>query len=149
MTNLIIREIDADVLKIVGVAKLRRLVSHLTDPPFDEHRIDVEPAVRSEHCRVIGIFQADELFGIITVSVYDTVSGRHAWLEDLVVDPSARGRGIGYALTEAAVGIARRSDAVKVSSTVGLHRTGSHAIHGRLGFEAQDSTLYVLRLTDG
>ena len=44
-----------------------------------------------------------EVAGMLSLAWYDVPSGRCAWIEDVVVDAAARGRGAGRALVEAAL----------------------------------------------
>ena len=51
-----------------------------------------------------------QIVGMTSLSTFDVPTGRHAWIEDVVVDDSARGQGVGEALTRAASGALARSE---------------------------------------
>ena len=48
-----------------------------------------------------------EIVGTLTLVTFLIPTGLRAWIEDVVVDEAARGRGVGAALTQAAVRLAR------------------------------------------
>ena len=50
---------------------------------------------------------AGEILGAMILVLFPLASGLRAWIEDVVVDEAARGRGIGAALNRRAIEIAR------------------------------------------
>jgi len=72
--------------------------------------------------------------GTTTLVVYPTASNVLARIEDVVVDAAARGRGIGAALTLAAIELARQAGAVQVELNSGDHRQAAIRLYTRLGF---------------
>ena len=72
-------------------------------------------------------------FALFTRS-YSTWRGRPGlWLEDLYVTPEARGRGIGRALLEALIGIARQRGHGRVEWSVLDWNVEAHAFYRTLG----------------
>jgi ribosomal protein S18 acetylase RimI-like enzyme len=65
-----------------------------------------------------------------------------AWIEDVVVDERARGRGAGAALTREAIRIAAESGARTVDLTSRPSREAANRMYRRLGFEARETTVY-------
>jgi ribosomal protein S18 acetylase RimI-like enzyme len=59
----------------------------------------------------------DSVLGMLTLAVFRIPTGVRAWIEGVVVDESARGRGIGEALTLRAVELAREAGARSVELT--------------------------------
>jgi ribosomal protein S18 acetylase RimI-like enzyme len=57
-----------------------------------------------------------------------------AYLEELYVTPTARRRGLGRALVEAAMDHARRAGAVRMDLGTGMEDTPARALYERLGF---------------
>jgi ribosomal protein S18 acetylase RimI-like enzyme len=87
----------------------------------------------------------DSVLGTLTLAVFRIPTGVRAWIEDVVVDESARGRGIGEALTMRAVEIARDAGARSVELTSRPTREAANRLYRRLGFEERETN--VLRLT--
>ena len=65
-----------------------------------------------------------------------------AHIEDVVVDSSARGHGVGEALNQAALAEARSSGAVTVDLTSRPSREAANRLYQRLGFVQRDTNVY-------
>jgi len=86
------------------------------------------------------------LAGSLTLAFYRIPTGLKAWIEDVVVDESARGQGVGEALNTAAIEEARRRGAKNVSLTSRASREAANRLYQRLGFEPYETNLYRLKL---
>jgi len=69
----------------------------------------------------------------------------HAWLPDLVVTESARGRGIGRALLAEAMGAAAAHGAKQLSLESGRTRTAAHDLYRSCGFSQTGETYRMVR----
>lgn len=81
--------------------------------------------------------------GTLTLVWYDAPSGRKAWIEDVVVDGAARGRGVGEALVRAALERAAAVGAEKVSLTSNPARRAAHGLYRKMGFTPAATALFV------
>jgi ribosomal protein S18 acetylase RimI-like enzyme len=86
-----------------------------------------------------------EIVGTLTLVMFPTPTGLRAWVEDVVVDNEARGGGVGAALTNEAVAIARAAGARTVDLTSRPAREAANRLYVRLGFALRDSQVYRLR----
>ena len=80
--------------------------------------------------------------GSLTLAFYRIPTGLKAWIEDVVVDESARGLGVGEALNVAAIDEARQRGAKNVSLTSRPSREAANRLYLRLGFEPYETNLY-------
>ncbi len=64
-----------------------------------------------------------------------------AWIEDAVVDGSARGQGLGGLLVREAIAVARRAGARTVDLTSRPDRDGANALYVQEGFKLRESNL--------
>ena len=69
-------------------------------------------------------------------------TGVRAWIEDVVVDTSARGKGAGEALTRAALERAAELGAKTVDLTSRPSREAANRLYQRVGFVLRQSNLY-------
>ena len=80
--------------------------------------------------------------GSLTLAFYRIPTGLKAWIEDVVVDESARGLGVGEALNVAAIDESRQRGAKNVSLTSRSSREAANRLYQRLGFEPYETNLY-------
>lgn len=86
------------------------------------------------------------IVGLLSVAFYDVPSGRKAWIEDVVVDAAARGRGVGEALVRAALDMAREQRAARVMLTSNAARQAAHRLYRRMGFVRYETDCFRLDL---
>jgi ribosomal protein S18 acetylase RimI-like enzyme len=84
----------------------------------------------------------DAIVGTLTLVIFPNPTGLRAHIEDVVVDGSSRGQGIGAALTQEALRLAQAAGARTVDLTSRPDRTSANRLYQRLGFEARDSQVY-------
>jgi ribosomal protein S18 acetylase RimI-like enzyme len=84
------------------------------------------------------------IVGALTLVMFPIPTGWRAWIEDVVVDESARGQGVGAALTREAVRLARADGARTVDLTSRPSREAANRLYERLGFQLRDSKVYRL-----
>jgi len=86
------------------------------------------------------------LVGSLTLAVFRIPTGVRAWIEDVVVDDSARGSGAGEALVAAAVERAGSLGARTIDLTSRPSREAANRLYVRLGFEERSTNVYRFSL---
>ncbi len=89
-----------------------------------------------------------EIVGSLTLVVFPIPTGIRAWIEDVVVDEAARGRGVGEALNRTALDRARRAGARTVDLTSRPSREAANRLYQRIGFEPRETNVYRIALED-
>jgi ribosomal protein S18 acetylase RimI-like enzyme len=138
-------EIEIEIAEAVTdelVAAFARLIPQLSSsspPPGadDLNAIVADPYSTLYLARIDG-----QIVGSLTLAMYQIPTGLKAWIEDVVVDESARGRGIGEALSAAARDEAGRRGAKDVSLTSRPFRESANRLYQRLGFEPYETNVY-------
>ena len=82
------------------------------------------------------------IVGSLTLALFRVPTGLRAWIEDVVVDESARGAGAGEALVTAALARAGAEGAKSVDLTSRPSREGANRLYVRLGFETRQTNIY-------
>ena len=82
------------------------------------------------------------ILGSMTLVVFRIPTGVRAWIEDVVVDEAARGRGVGEALNREALALAARLGARTVDLTSRPGREAANRLYQRLGFEVRETNVY-------
>ncbi len=88
-----------------------------------------------------------QIVGSLTLALFRLPTGLRAWIEDVVVDAAARGRGVGEALNLAALERARAAGARTVDLTSRPSREAANRLYQRLGFSERDTNVYRYQLT--
>ena len=85
------------------------------------------------------------IVGILTLIVYRVPTGIRARVEDVVVDETMRGKGIGEALVRYALNMARDMGADGVALTSNPRREAANRLYQRLGFKPWQTNLYFYK----
>ena len=86
--------------------------------------------------------QKDRIVGTLTLVLFRIPTGVRAWIEDVVVDESARRCGVGELLCRAAIERARSAGARNVDLTSRSARKAANRLYRRLGFSLRQTNLY-------
>jgi len=87
--------------------------------------------------------------GMLTLVTFEIPTAVRAWIEDVVVDESARGRGVAAALVQAALDGATARGASTVELTSRPDREAANRLYVRLGFETRATNVYRRTLDAG
>lgn len=87
-----------------------------------------------------------KIVGSLTLATFRIPTGLRAWIEDVVVDSTARGHGVGEALNNAALDEARTRGAVTVDLTSRPSREAANRLYQRLGFVQRETNVYRYKL---
>lgn len=124
------------------------LIPQLTSSSPAPNRAALEQIVNNENTILFLALDTDDgaVLGTLTLATYRVPTGLKAWIEDVVVDVGARGRGVGAALSEAALDKARDMGAKGVELTSRASREAAHRLYRRIGFEVRETTVFKYRL---
>ena len=125
------------------VAAFDRLIPQLSrsnPPPNHEQLVGI---VESDASTLL-IARDDDgtILGSMTLVLCRIPTGLRAWIEDVVVDASARGRGIGRLVNERALEIARDAGATTVDLTSRPSREPANRLYQRMGFIERETNVY-------
>ena len=128
---------DPDLVR--AVTELLPQLSRSAPPPTLEQlaRIVADPATT--------LFVAEEdgrVVGMLTLAAFEIPTGRRAWIEDVVTEGAARGKGVASALVNAALAQAAELGARTVDLTSRPDREDANRLYVRLGFEQRATNVY-------
>lgn len=126
-------------------AAMASLVPQLSSSSAIPTRAELEEIVSSDATHLLIARDLDwsgSILGAMTLVVFRIPTGVRAWIEDVVVDGGARGRGVGNALNLAAIEIARRRGAKTVDLTSRPSREAANRLYQRIGFVQRDTNVY-------
>ena len=136
------RVTEADEALAEAVA---RLVPQLSPKRAPAGIVELVQLVATPGTSLIVARDGDHVIGMLTLIVYRVPTGLRAWIHDVVVDETARGRGVGEALAREALQQAADAGAISVELTTRQEREAANRLYRRLGFEQRETNVYVWR----
>ena len=128
---------SADVL-----AACHRLIPQLSSSSAPVSAQELEEIIESDTTVLFAARSGQEIVGLLTLAIFRIPTGVRAWIEDVVVDNQARGKGVGDALNRAALAEAERRGAKTVDLTSRPSREAANRLYQRLGFKQRDTNVY-------
>jgi ribosomal protein S18 acetylase RimI-like enzyme len=124
------------------VEAIRRLLPQLTEartpPTLDQLR-----EVVSNQTVLVARDADGAVLGTLTFVLYRVSSGLKGRIEDVIVDESARGRGVGEALVQAGMRRAAEAGVLMLELTSMPYRESANRLYKRLGFVRRPTNVYV------
>jgi ribosomal protein S18 acetylase RimI-like enzyme len=119
---------------------LNRILPQLSSsaPPLTLEQLD-------EICVNDTVFIARDgaaIVGSLTLVIFRLPTGLRAWIEDVVVDEAARGKGVGEKLNKAAIKATFDSGARTLDLTSRPSREAANRLYQKLGFKARETNVY-------
>lgn len=116
-------------------------------PQLSRSKPSVEPAelaalVKHPANTVLIARLDDRIVGTLTLVMFPLLTGVRAWIEDVVVDESVRGAGVGKALTVEAVRLAKQAGARTIDLTSRPVREAAHRLYESAGFQVRETSVY-------
>ncbi|MDH3752575.1 MAG: GNAT family N-acetyltransferase [Acidimicrobiia bacterium] len=124
------------------VAAFERLIPQLSSSNPPPSRDVLAEIIASDASVLLVARDGGRIVGSLTLVLFRIPTGMRAWIEDVVVDTAARGRGVGRALNEAAVAMADAAGATTVDLTSRPSREAANRLYQRLGFVRRDTNVY-------
>ncbi len=138
-----VRSVDDDV-----VASLNGLLPQLSSGARQVTAQALRDVVEAPGTSLLVARVDGAIVGSAAVVVYGIPSGTHAWVEDVVVDGSARGAGVGEALVRAALAESAARGARTVDLTSGPSREAAIRLYQRLGFRRRKTSVFRYTAAD-
>jgi len=147
------REYSKDTMSAVNVtpvvvasdeilAACHRLIPQLSSSSRPITLAELAEIVEGEHTVLFAARSGAEIVGLLTLVVFRIPTAVRAWIEDVVIDESARGSGVGEALSRAAMAEAARRGAKTVELTSRPSREAANRLYQRIGFVRRDTNVY-------
>lgn len=132
-----VMEVSGELVE--AFARLTPQLSRSAPPPGER---ELERIVQSDATRLLVAKLDGAIVGSLTLALFVIPTGVRAWIEDVVVDESARGQGIGAALNQEALKVAQKEGARTVDLTSRPSREAANRLYQRLGFKQRETNVY-------
>lgn len=90
----------------------------------------------------LGTDDSGQILGMLSLIVMKIPTGNKAWIEDVVVDQSARGKGMGKALMNHALEKAKELAVKSVDLTSRPSREKANMLYQSLGYQIRETNVY-------
>lgn len=115
-------------------------LSSSSSPPTGEA---LQRIIESDSAQIlIAENENGEILGTMTLIIFQIPTGIRAWIEDVVVDSSVRGKGIGKKLNLAALELAKQAGAKTVDLTSRPARQEANQLYRSIGFVERETNVY-------
>ena len=119
-----------------------KFLSFLSTDPVQFTEADFNTIITSAHSHLFLLFDGESIAGMATVATYRSPSGSKAWIEDVVVDETCRGKGYGRILTQHAIDFAKLQHADLLMLTSNPSRIAANKLYQSIGFQRKETNLY-------
>ncbi len=124
------------------LAACHRLIPQLSASAKPMKNNELAEIVNSESTSMFVAHMDNQIVGLLTLAIFRIPTAVRAWIEDVVVDSSVRGHGVGEALSMAAIAEATRHGAKTVDLTSRPSREAANRLYKRIGFVERDTNVY-------
>lgn len=87
-----------------------------------------------------------QIVGTMTIATYEIPSGKRMWIEDVVVDTTHRGKGIGQQLIQYAIEHCKAMGGTDIRLTSRPARVAANLLYQKVGFNQVETNVYLLKL---
>ncbi len=124
------------------VETIERLLPQLTEARRTPMLAELQDVVSNQTLLVV---RDDEggIIGTLTFVLYRVASGVKGRIEDVIVDESARGQGVGEALVREGMRLANEAGVLMLELTSMPYRQSANRLYKRLGFVRKPTNVYV------
>ena len=113
--------------------------------PLSLESLDI--LAKSESTNLFVAKEGKKVWGMLSLVLFPIPTGTKAWVEDVVVDSSARGKGIGKALMNHALKKVREKRGKSIDLTSRPTRETANKLYQSLGYQKRETNVYRLSLS--
>jgi len=123
---------------------VNELIPQLSQSASVMNEMQLRRLVESQATKLYFAQEVDVVLGMLSLVVFSIPTGTKAWVEDVVVAQVARGKGVGMALMNHALAVAKDAGAKSVDLTSRPSREAANKLYQKLGFTARETNVYRL-----
>jgi ribosomal protein S18 acetylase RimI-like enzyme len=124
---------------------IQHFIDLLVSTPYTASNETLTALVASENSHLFLAYdETENIMGMITVGIYYSSTGKKAWIEDVVVDDTFRGQGIGEKLVQHAIEFVKTKDVNLLMLTSHPSRIAANKLYPRVGFSKRETNVYKM-----
>jgi len=124
---------------------IQHFIDLLVSTPYTASNETLTALVASENSHLFLAYdESENIMGMLTVGIYYSTTGKKAWIEDVVVDDTFRGQGIGEKLVQHAIEFVKTKDVNLLMLTSHPSRIAANKLYPRVGFSKRETNVYKM-----
>lgn len=135
-----IREVSEAIA--TDLDQLNKLLPQLSQSAKPVEQCQFNEIVNSSTTHLYFAEENNLILGMLSLVIFPIPTGVRAWIEDVVVDANARGRGVGKLLTSHALAEAEKNGAQTIDLTSRPSREVANKLYQSVGFKARETNVY-------
>ena len=124
----------------------RKLVPQLAPGNPLPTKKDLEAIVNSSSTRLFIAEENGQILGTLSLVFTKIPTGDKIWIEDVVVDNAARGKGVGEHLMAFAIDYVKNQNIKTINLTSSPDRVAANTLYQKLGFIKRETNVYRLTM---
>lgn len=128
------------------VEPINRLLAQLSSSGTNITLSQLQQLVESSASHLFLAKYKGKIVAMLTLGEYLAPTGRKMWIEDVVVDETARGLSIGRAIVEHAIAFARGLGDGVLMLTSRPSRVAANALYRSCNFEKKETNVYKMNI---
>ena len=129
-------------------AHIDRFLGQLSSRPIRFTDDDLRALIEAESSSLMVMYADTEPIGMITLGHYLAPTGRKVWIEDVVIDSSMRGKGLGRVLIDHAIKQTRTMAPATLMLTSRPSRVAANELYRTSGFTQRETNVYKLDISE-
>lgn len=105
----------------------------------------LQEVVADKNIQLMVAVEEDRIIGMGANYIIHKIASKKCYLEDLIVDESYRGKGVGSKLLQALIDSARAEGVRTLEFMTATHRTDAHRFYEKIGFVKKDQYVYKMK----
>ena len=138
---------EATLVTEAIVNAFKKLIPQLSPNGPVPSKSEIESLINSNNT-VILIAEEKAIIGTLTLVFNKIPTGNKVWVEDVVVDNIARGKGVGRKLTKFAIEYVFSKGINQINLTSGPERIAANKLYQKLGFVKRETNVYRLTIKE-
>ncbi|MDD7915322.1 GNAT family N-acetyltransferase [Polaribacter ponticola] len=135
-----------ETLKPNVIEAFKRLIPQLSEDCNVPSEKDLEDIINSECTNLFVAEENNEIIGTLSLVFNKIPTGKKAWIEDVVVDKTVRGKGVGKELILFAMKYAKEVNHTTINLTSSPEREAANKLYQKLGFLKRETNVYRTHL---
>lgn len=137
----------AQIVTEAMVNAFEKLIPQLSPNSAVPSKSELEDLINCDNTLVI-LAEEDKIIGTLTLVFTKIPTGNKVWIEDVIVDNAARGKGVGEELIRYAIEYVNSKGIKQINLTSTPDKTVANKLYQKIGFIKRETNVYRLTIEE-